>query len=289
MSNETLYALETEMVLRRMSPASRSSYRRCVKRFLAYHTGELSSIRVDEVRGFLLALLEKEGLGPAQHKMHVAALKFLFKHVVLRPGVAAGLPWPKVPKSLPPVLSREEVGALLKSVSVLKYRVAGAVLYATGLRVSEGCRLEVGDIDAKRMVVHVRHGKGAKDRYVPLPSRLLLALRAYWKIERPARPWLFPNGRGDGPMSKRALQNALQKAGEACGLTKRTSPHVLRYSYATHMLESGMDLATLQGVLGHAALSCTLRYLNISQKQQSRFGSPIDGLGRLDLPGERQE
>lgn len=285
MNERHLKALEQELTLRRLSPATQLNYGRPIQQLSAYHKRPFESLGIQHVRAFLLHVLQRGSSSPAKHKMYVAALKFFFRHVLPRPDLAEAIPWPKVPKTLPVVLSRAEIQEVLRAITVLKYRVLAAVAYGTGLRVSECRHLQVGDIDASRMTLHVRLGKGAKDRYVPLPSVLLKALRAYWRIERPAKPWLFPNDTGTGPIGTRGIQRALQLAGEAAGLDKRCSPHVLRYSYATHQLEAGVDLATLQSILGHSDLSCTFRYLLISNRRKAAVGSPIDTLWSTGLPG----
>jgi site-specific recombinase XerD len=187
------------------------------------------------------------------------------------------IPYGKKPKVLPAVLSREEVARLFAVVADVRHQLLLQTAYAAGLRVSEVVRLQAGDIDAPRMVLHIRAAKGGKDRLVPLSALLLQRLRAYWREHRPGR-WLFPGQMPNSHLSIGQVQRICRQAVRAAGITKKASMHTLRHSYATHLLEAGTDLATLQKLLGHNQLSTTLRYTHIQEPHLQQVRSPLDTL-----------
>jgi integrase/recombinase XerD len=214
------------------------------------------------------------------HRMHVAAIRFLYAITLRRPEVVGWLVWPKTPRSLPVVLSGTEVFAVLEAIKSPKYRAILMCAYGSGLRVSEACALTPADIDSKRMVIHVRDGKRGRDRYVMLGERLLAALRTWWRIERPAREgYLFPGAAAGKHVSPETVRNALKKAAAGAGLEKRTYPHLLRHSFATHLLESGTDIRVIQRLLGHGSIRTTERYTHVSAAHIRRTKSPLDLLG----------
>lgn len=151
--------------------------------------------------------------------------------------------------------------------------------YGAGLRVSEACRLGVGDIDSRRGLIHVRDGKGGKDRFVMLSTRLLAVLREYWRAARPSGPYLFPGMDGAQPIDRHAVNRALRQAAVDAGIAKKVTPHSLRHAFATHLLEAGTDIRTIQVLLGHASISTTARYAKVSQRHVGRTTSPLDVLG----------
>jgi len=187
------------------------------------------------------------------------------------------IPYGKKPKVLPAVFSREEVARLFDSVAEPRYRLLLQTAYAAGLRVSEVVGLHLGDIDSQRMILHIRAAKGGKDRLVPLSALLLQRLRDYWRRYRPQR-WLFPGQMPDSHLSIGQVQRICHQAVRAAGITKKASMHTLRHSFATHLLESGTDLATLQKLLGHNQLSTTLRYTHIQEPHLQQVRSPLDTL-----------
>jgi integrase/recombinase XerD len=203
------------------------------------------------------------------------ALRFFFTVTLGRPEMVKHLPYGKRPKKLPVVLSAEEVRQLLEAATPGRDRLLFQITYACGLRVSELVCLQVADIDSKRMVIHVRQGKGKKDRLVPLSQRLLEALRSYWRQARP-KTWLFAAPRGDGHLGICWVQKLCRKLVRQAKLTKRATPHTLRHSYATHLLEAGVDLITLQKILGHSALTTTARYVHLSAKHLQQTPSLLD-------------
>jgi len=232
-----------------------------------------------QLRDYLLHLVNEKKVSPATHHMYVASLKFLYKTTLDRPEEVAKIPWPKVPRTLPDILSGEEVDCLLHSVHSVKHRAILMSAYGAGLRISEACCLKRSDIDSKRMLLHIRHAKNSKDRYVTLSERLLPFLRYYWKVTRPPGEYLFPGRNPGGHISDDAVRWALRKAVAEAGLTKRITPHSLRHGFATHLLELGEDIRTVQQLLGHASIQTTARYTKVTAKHLGRIKSPLDLLG----------
>jgi len=228
----------------------------------------------DEVRAFQLHLLERR-VSWSSFNQAVCALRFLYGITLGRPEQLPLLPYGKRPKTLPSVLSPDEVLRLLNAASPERDRVLLQVAYGCGLRLSELLHLQVGDIDSARMVIHVRQGKGAKDRLVPLSLRLLEELRAYWRRCRP-RTWLFPGHKPDRPITSSNVQRRFGRLVKKVGLGKHCSMHTLRHSYATHLLEAGVDLLTLKALLGHRSLQTTAHYLHFSTHRLQRTPSLLD-------------
>jgi site-specific recombinase XerD len=193
------------------------------------------------------------------------------------------LPYAKRPRQLPSVLGHQEVARLLQCVPQLKQRVILLTIYATGLRVSEAVRLRPEDIDSQRMVIQVRSGKGAKDRLVPLSPLLLDALRQYWRIVRP-QGWLFPGDRPLAPLNRATVSRTCRMAALAAGLSKRVTPHLLRHSFATRLVELGTDLHTIQQILGHSRIGTTSLYTHVSATRLRSTASPLEALA-AELPG----
>ena len=216
-----------------------------------------------------------QGAQPATLRGHVAALKFLYGVTLNRTKEVERIPWPKVPHKKPVVLSGSEVEQVLAAMRGAP-AVALTAAYAAGLRLSEACRLRVEDIDSKRGVIHVRVGKGGKDRYVMLSERLLAVLRRYWRVARPHGGWLFPGRKQGQSLHPHAVSKALLKSMRTLKLKKRVTAHVLRHSFATHLLEAGGDIRVIQVLLGHASISTTARYATVSSAQVAKTKSPLD-------------
>ena len=226
----------------------------------------------EEIRAFQVHLLAQQ-VSWSQFNQIVSGLRFLYGTTLLRPGMVEMLPYGKRPKRLPTVLSVEEVGQILETARPGRERVLLQTAYACGLRISELLNLQVTDIDSARMVVNVRQGKGAKDRQVPLSARLLRELRTWWSMHR-RKPWLFPGcieRTWDKPMQATCVQRMMQKVVARAKLKKPATMHTLRHSYATHLLEAGVDVVTLQKLLGHNSLSTTARYLHLSRRQMANL------------------
>jgi len=270
--------MKADLELRRYRPGTQKSYLNCARNFVAYYMRSPEELGEAEVRDFLLHLARTKG--PAAHKMHVAALKFLYTHTLKRPEIAAAIPYPRVPSKLPDILSAREITALLAAVESIQYRAIIMTTYACGLRISEVCKLrQVGDIDSQRMLIHIRDGKRGRDRYVMLSPKLLVCLRQYCRLVRPPKPFLFPGQEADAPISPEAVRDALRQAAADCGITKRVTPHSLRHAFATHLLEAGLDSRQIQVLLGHKSIRTTERYTQVSARHIGTIKSPLDLLG----------
>jgi site-specific recombinase XerD len=219
-------------------------------------------LTADQLREWA-ARLRTSGIGPQRQRGHFAAMKFFYAKTLGDAQRVSFLSWPKNPDRLPTVLSADEVKRVLAALEVPTYRAFFTLIYATGLRLSEACAVEVGDVDAARGVITVRHGKGDKARQVALSPQLLEVLRAHWRQERPAKPLLFSSREGT-PLCKKSARAALALAARSAGLTKKVTPHVLRHSFATHLLDAGTDLRVIQVLLGHSSITSTTRYARVS-------------------------
>jgi site-specific recombinase XerD len=259
------------------SPVTARIYLHYAKHFAKYFMCSPDQMGEREVRAFLLHLLEERKLGHGSYRQAYSALKFLYCVTLDRPFEVEAIPRRRKAKPLPVVLSGSEIRELLGGFRSPKYRTVTMVLYGAGLRVFEACRLRVADIDSRRMLIHVREGKGRKDRYVMLSQRLLEALRSHWKIHR-SQGFLFPGQSGDGHLSTEAVRSAMRRVATRIGLKKRVSPHLLRHSFATHLLEIGTDVTVVQAVLGHRYITATARYTSISTRLIRRIRSPLDVL-----------
>jgi len=275
----TQETMKAELELRRYAKSTQDAYLRYAKNFVAHFMRPAEELGEKEIREFLLYLVRDKKIGDAGHKMHVAAINFLYTQALQRPEVVVRIPWPKVPRKLPDILSGSEVLALLKAIEAIKHRAVVTTAYGAGMRVSEACKLRVGDIDSKRMLIHIRQSKRKKDRYVMLGEQLLLCLRQYYRSERPKGPWLFPGKRAGKPIGSRGVQEAVRKAAEACGISKRVTPHSMRHAFATHLLETGTDIRTIQVLLGHGSIRTTTSYTRGSKRHVGRVKSPLDLAG----------
>ena len=272
------------LFLRRMSRVTIEEYVRCSTKFAAFHRRSPAEMGEAEVRQFLMQLKS----GPADHKMHVAAIKFLYRVTLGRPEVAALIPWPRVPFTLPVILDVSEVETVLAALSSIRYRAIVMTAYAAGLRVSEVCGLRVTDIDSQRGLIHVHNGKGGRDRCVMLSQRLLACLREYWKAERPPGQLLFPGQDPSRPISRDAVEKALCRASARSGVKKRVTAHILRHSFATHLLENGTDIRVIQMLLGHSSIRTTMRYTQVSKRVIGNTQSPLDRAEEKRKKGKRK-
>jgi integrase/recombinase XerD len=266
---QLLQRLHDELVRRHYATTTRESYLRIVKAFHRRSGGRLDRVGPDDLRRYQVYLLEERKLAVGTVVAEIAALRFFFLRVLKRRDMKEDLPYPKRRRRLPVVLSPEEVQRLIAGAKNLYHRTMLLTLYGAGLRRSELCQLKVSHIDSPRMVLRVEHGKGGVDREVPLSPTLLAALREYYRWMRP-QTYLFPGTkdgwRADTPITPRVIWDAVRFAARAAGIDRRVSPHTLRHSYATHLLEAGADLRTIQVLLGHADLSHTTVYLHLSRR-----------------------
>ena len=268
-----------DMHLRNFAPGTVSVYVNCIARFARHFGKSPDLLGPDDVRAYLLHLIEQRRSSWSYYNQNLQALRFLYNVTLGRDCVLKHIACPKRPKRLPVVLSGEEVVRFFTAIDGLKHRALLMTAYAAGLRVSEVTALRVEDIDSRRMVIRVRQGKGSKDRYVMLSPKLLELLRAYWKAARP-RVWLFPGNDPERPITTSAVRKACQRAREAAGLGKHVTVHTLRHSFATHLLEAGTDLRTIQVLLGHHSPRTTAVYTHVSPAAVRATTSPLD---RLDL------
>ena len=270
-----------ELQRRNFSPTTVRTYLYAVERFARHFKCRPDRLNHTHLRSYQAFLLRTGQLTPRTVRLHVSALRFFFVKTLKRRYLLDDTPYPKAPRRLPQILSVEEMTRLIDAADGLYHRTMLMVLYSTGIRSAELLQLQVADIDSRRMLIHIRQGKGGRDRYVVLSPTLLATLRVYYRWMRP-QTWLFPgtvhNWRADKPVTKRILWNAVVIAAKRAGLRTRVSPHLIRHSFATHLLESGADLRTIQLLLGHAEIRHTALYLHLSQKHLQAVASPLDAL-----------
>ena len=269
-----------DMQVRRLSPFTQRTYVETVARFARYFDRSPERLGPKQIRAYQVYLATERGLATGSLLVAVAALRFLYR-VTLRKRWSFDdvIPAPKKPQSLPVVLSPQEVVRFLDAVQAAKHRAILTTCYAAGLRISEAIGLTVSVIDSQRMVLRIANGKGQKDRYVMLSPKLLAVLRAWWKVQRP-RHWLFPGARPEAPITRSAVQLACQRASRRARLGKAVTPHLLRHTFAVHLLEAGTDLRTIQLLLGHRSLQTTSRYLRVATTKVCSTTSPLDLLPR---------
>lgn len=265
-----------DMTIRNMSPATQRSYISAVSKFSRYFRRSPDELTLDDVRAFQVHLVSTGISWPGLNQI-VCALRFFYGVTLGEAEIPERIPYARQPHRLPIVLSADEIVSFLEAVSSLKCRAALTTAYAAGLRASEVAGLRVADIDSARGVIIVRQGKGGKDRNVMLSPQLLGVLRAYWRLARP-RTFLFPGRDEDRPIDPTVLYAACRSATKAAGLDKRVTLHTLRHSFATHLLENGTDLRIIQVLLGHANLSSTARYTQVSTHTIRATQSPFDRL-----------
>lgn len=271
---DPLKQMEAEMKIRNLSLGTQRGYLRVVKLFSEHFGKPAEELETEDVRSFLLATLDR-GLSPSTVKVYRAAIHFFFR-TLGRSDMMVSIGSPKIPRKLPEILSGSEVESLLSSIRSLKYRALVMTTYGAGLRISEACHLEPGDIDSTRMVLHVRHGKGGHERCLMLSTRLLEALRTYWRSERPKGRYLFPGSRPGRALSPSSVRRVIKLALQVAGISKPVTPHILRHSFATHLLEAGTDIRTIQVLLGHRSIQTTQIYTQVSQSVVARTKSPLD-------------
>jgi site-specific recombinase XerD len=278
--------MKADLALKGFSPNTRKYYLRHASDFAKHFNRSPAQMGEDEVRAFLLHLVEDRKVSPGVHGNYVSALKFLYRHTLKRPEVVEHIAHPKKPKTLPVVLSKEEVLAVYEAVDSLKYKALIATTYSAGLRISEVCNLRVSDIDSKRMLIHICCGKGKKDRYVMLSEQLLVLLRQYYGALSNKGVYLFTGQHPRRPISRTAVHQVLKKAAKKAGVSKKVSMHTLRHCFATHLLEAGGDIRVVQVLLGHASIRTTIQYTRVSSQHVSRTKSPWDLLHSAVDPTE---
>jgi integrase/recombinase XerD len=271
-----------ELQRRNYSAATIRGYVLAIKQFADYFGKPPDRLGATHIQRFQWYLLQERKLAPVTVEIRMSALRFFFKKMLKRRDIHFDdLPFPKTPRKLPTVLSREEVRRMIDETTNLMHRTILMVLYGTGVRRTELSLLKVTDIDSKRMVIHIRQGKGSCDRDVPLSPKLLEALREYWRWKKP-KIYLFPSTPGkrgvEEPMSDKVVWWAVREAARRAGITRKIGPHTFRHSFATELLEGGTDLRTIQLLMGHARLEDTTLYLHLSRRHLEMTINPLDQL-----------
>ena len=275
-----------ELRRRNYSEATTRCYIRTVEDFSRRFKRPPDRLGLRHIREYQAELFQKRKLSPRTIAARLAALRFFYIRTLQKSWSIAETPYPKRTHRLPTILSQEEVSLLINAASTPYHRTLLMTLYATGVRCAELAHLKISDIDSQRMVIHVQGGKGRRDRDVMLSLKLLEELRGHWRrLPRKPRVWLFPGNRnhsGDQPIDPKTVWHACQKAAQRAGIQKKVHPHTLRHCFATHLLEAGADLRTIQILLGHGDLKETTLYLHLSQRHLQATPSPLDSLQLKD-------
>ncbi len=279
--------MQMVMELKGLSPRTQKTYLFCVRHFVAHFGRSPETLGTEAIRRYLHYLLRERQVSASSVNQHYSALKFLYETTLGLEWEATQIPRTKRPKKRPKkrpvILSQEEVRGLLASVRTVKYRRLLATIYSGGLRISEALDLRVSDIDSDRMLIRVRQGKGQKERYTLWSHYALGLLREYWGYERP-RDWLFPGRPTDRPLSPSSVQRVMKRALVPAGISKSASVHTLRHCFATHLLESGVDLYHIQRMMGHGHASTTAIYLHVTPRSLTDMVRPMDSWEVLEQP-----
>jgi integron integrase len=276
LSSQAVKKAEELLILKGYSPETKKAYLGHIKRFILFICKESQEINDQDIRKYLLFLLKKEK-SHSYVNQAVSSIKFFIKDVLHKRDMIIDLPRPKKEQKLPDILSKNEVSQILKSVKNPKHKALLMLVYSAGLRVGEVVRLKIDQIDSKRMLIHIRQGKGQKDRYTILSDVALETLRVYAKNYH-LKDWLFPGAIVGNHLSERSAQKIFEAARKQAGIIKQVSIHSLRHSFATHLLEGGTDLRYIQEILGHKNSKTTEIYTHVSEKELRRIRSPLDWL-----------
>lgn len=264
-----------DMQIRNYAPKTIKLYVAQVASFAKYYGRSPEKLGPEHIRGYQVYLIEEKHASWSHFNITVCALRFFYKVTLGKGWMIKHLPYGKMPKKLPVVLGWEEMKRFLDCLPQWSHRIILMTTYSAGLRVSEVAKLQVDDVDSSRMLIRIQGGKGQKDRYVPLSKTLLEVLRAYWKVARPTN-WLFPGRQADHHIATRTIARACHQAARKAGIRKRVTPHTLRHSFATHLLERGIDVCTIQKLLGHKNLKTTTIYTHVTQAHIRATPSPLD-------------
>lgn len=272
-----------DLKIRNYSPRTIETYVGRIVAFAKFHRRSPEQLGPEDVRSYQIHLVDA-GTSWSLFNQAVCALKFLYRVTLRVSWDVEQIPYGRRPRPLPVVLSQDEVVRLIEAVPQAVYRMALLTTYAAGLRISETLALRAEHVDSARMLLHIERGKGQKPRLVPLSEVLLRRLRDYWRDHRPRVPgsvWLFPSEDRAKPVHKATIEKACLRARVAAGLSKHATPHTLRHCYATHSLEAGVDLRTIQALLGHAHLSTTAIYTHVQRKLVTATRSPLDAIAHF--------
>jgi integrase/recombinase XerD len=271
-----------DLQIRNYAPTTVAAYIRSVAEFAKHFGKSPELLGSEQIREYQLYLIKEKGVSLPSYIQAVCALRFLYSNTLHLPVSVDRIPLPRYEKKLPVILSPAEVKLLLETPKNLSHRAMLTTMYAAGPRISEVAKLKVSDIDSSRNVIWIRGGKGRKDRQVLLPPRLLELLRVYFRWKKPEE-WLFPGGVPGQPICSNSIFRACQKAVRKAGIVKPVHPHSLRHAFATHLLEAGVNLRTIQILLGHAKLETTARYLHVADTAVRSTTSPLELLDPLDI------
>ena len=264
-----------DMQLRGLAPTTQRSYIHYVAEYAKFYNTSPDKLDLEAIRQYELHLLHERKLSPPSINTFVSSIQFLYTVTLEMPWGKDCFPRLRVGSKLPVVLSPEEIEVFFSNVPSLKYRAALMLCYGAGLRISEAVALKVADIDSKRGLIRVVQGKGGKDRYVMLSERLAGVLRCYWRAARPGE-WMFPSWRENRHLTAAALSQSCRDAAKNSGMTKRVTAHILRHSFATHLLEQGTDTRVIQALLGHSRIETTARYTRVAAHLIGATRSPLD-------------
>jgi integrase/recombinase XerD len=271
--------MKQQMEIRGLSARTRESYLADIEQFVRHFMKSPDQLSLDDIHDYQQHLIRDRKYAENTINQHVAALKFLYRSTLKRDWNIEMIPYHKRSKKLPVVLSRDEVKMLFKATENIKHRAMLLTLYSTGIRASELTHLKVSDIDSKRMLVRIEEGKNSKDRYVRLSEKLLEFLRSFW-INQKTKPktWLFPGYGDDSPLSRHSVQKMILKLKDKTSIKKHVTTHTMRHTFATHMLESGVDIRRIQLMLGHRSLRTTAIYLHVASNYLHEAKTPLDTL-----------
>jgi integrase/recombinase XerD len=268
--------LTEELHLRNYSHKTIKAYKSCLRSFISHfaprHPRDLNE---NDIRGYLLHLIDKEKLAPSTVNQVLNAIRFLYVDLYKKPLALGGIPRPRKDRKLPVLLSPEEILLMFDKIDNVKHKTILMLIYSAGLRVGEAVRLKIADLDSKRRLIHLHGAKGKKDRYTVLADSVLEQLRIYYRQYRPLE-YLFEGGNGRTHIAERSVQNVFTRAIRKAGIRKDVSVHSLRHAFATHLLESGTDLRTIQELLGHSNIKTTEIYTHVSKRRLEQITSPLD-------------
>ncbi|SRR6266536_1867272 len=264
-----------DMQLRNYSAGTQRSYIHYVAGYASHYGLSPDRLGLDDIRNYQLYLIEQRKMSPQSINCFTSAAKFLYTVTLDMPWTGEQFPRLSIPEKLPVVLSASEAEEFFRHIGILKHRAVLMLCYGSGLRSSEAVAVKVSDIDSQRMLVRVQQGKGAKDRYTVLSHRVLVLMREYYKMQRPVE-WLFPGTKRGTHLQPGTIREVCHDAARLAGISKRITPHILRHSFATHLLENGNEVRAIQVLLGHRRIDTTARYVAVTPQSISRIVSPLD-------------
>jgi integrase/recombinase XerD len=279
-----------ELKIRGYSPKTQENYLRCMRDFVKYHMKSPDELNIEDIKDYQLHLVESKKVSYTVFNQSVCAIRFFYKNALQKDWEIKHIPYQKRRKKLPDVLSKEEVQSLINAVEHIKHKAIIQTIYSAGLRLQEAISLTYRDINSTRMSIRIREGKGKKDRYVMLSDRLLLTLRRYWK-ESKVKPYkyLFPGRDPSKQMHPRSVQYLVEQAGKKAGLKRKATPHLLRHSFGTHLLEDGVNIRIIQLLLGHRSLRTTEIYTHVAKNYINITPSPLDTLEESEIKKEKED